>query len=164
MHSTQKGWLPVLVIGLSYLFPFLMLIDSLVFLFDQEELTLTVVVTYLAVMLFFPLFFGMFAASFFPTIEIRKHGLNISFWGIFSVNLTWDEIDSVVYYPNGYIILRTDKKGIALFNGLYFYSLQAKILRSRLPTVVLSPWLEKRNEIMREVIKNSSPREVHKPS
>lgn len=161
MYSTQKGWLPSLVIGLSYLIPFLTLIRSLIFVFE-EGLTWPVMATFLAVILFFPMYFGMFAASFFPTIELRKQGINVSFWEFFSVNIKWDEIESVVHYPNGYVILRVDKKGLPLINGLYFYSLQGKILRSKLPTIVLSPWLQKKEELINEILRNSAPRVVRK--
>ena len=65
----------------------------------------------------------------------------------FGSKIKWGEIDSLVYYPNGYIILRVDKRGFSFLNGLYFNDLMARRFRSQLPVIILSPGLEKKDEL-----------------
>jgi hypothetical protein len=174
MHAVQRGTLPAITSLLSFALPAWVLVMDLDYIFrnidtripkilEQSDMPVWVaVVLVLFFTMFFPVFFGMLLASFFPTIEIRRDGLNCSYWEFINCRVKWEEVESLAYYPNGYIVLRIEKRGLPILNGLYFYSLQARILRTRLPVVILSPGLEKRNELIEEILKKASPRIVQK--
>ena len=160
MRAVQKGWLPGLVKFVSFFLPIIVLFKSLLFLIDYDGHDLMINVVFLVCILFFPVYFGVFLGSIFPTIQIKENGICVYYWLMFSTFIKWDEIESVIHYPNRYIVLKIDKKGFSLFNGTYFFSLLGKFLKSKLPVVIFSPWLEKGNEILEEVSKKSLPRIV----
>ncbi len=174
MHFVQRGLLPAITGLVSFVLPFWVLILDLSYIFRNvntripEILAQSSVPVWLAVVImlfstmFFPIFFGMFLASIFPTIEIRREGLYASYWEFFGCRVKWEEIDSLAYYSNGYIALRVDKRGLPILNGTYFYRLQGRIAKSRLPTIILSPGLQKRDEIITEIMKKGSPRIIQK--
>ena len=112
--------------------------------------------------MFFPVFFGMLLASIFPAIKVQHDGIDFSYGFFFGSKVRWNEIDSLVYYPNGYVVLRIDKRGLPIFTGLYFNKLQAGFIKSQLPILIFSPGLEKRKELIDEILEKGSPRVVRK--
>jgi len=174
MYSVQKGILPVITSIVSFALPIWVVILDLKYIFeninaripqimgDSTKPVWLVITMLLFFTMFFPLFFGLLLASIFPVIEIRRDGLNFCYWTFFNCKVKWQEIDSLIYYQNGYIILRIDKRGLSIFNGLYFNSLQARFIRSQLPILVFSPGLENRNEIIKEILGKGTPRIVNK--
>ncbi|HNE05006.1 MAG TPA: hypothetical protein PKJ84_06335 [Anaerolineales bacterium] len=174
MFLIQKGILPTIIGIVSFLLPAWVLFLDTKYILENldtripeilgnstKSIWLIVAMLYFFTM-FFPIYFGMLLASIFPTIEIRRDGINFKYWEFLTCKAKWDEIESIIYYPNNYIVLRIDKRGLPMLNGLYFNSLQSKFLKSQLPILVLSPGLEKRDEVIREILKNSSPRIVQK--
>jgi hypothetical protein len=174
MYSIQKGFVPFITGIVSIVLPLWTLISVSKYVLENintripeilgestKPIWLIVVMTYFFTM-FFPVFFGLLFASVFPNVEVRRDGINFRYWGFFGSKVKWEEIDSLIYYPNGYIILRIDKRGLSIFNGLYFNDLQGKLLKSQLPILVFSPGLEKREEIVAEILDKCSPRIVHR--
>jgi hypothetical protein len=174
MYSIQKGFVPFVTGITSIVLPLWALISVSKYVLENvntripeilgdstKPIWLIVAMMYFFTM-FFPVFFGLLLASIFPNVEIRRDGVNFRYWGFWGSNVKWEEIDSLVYYPNGYIILRIDKRGLSIFNGLYFNDLQGKVLKSQLPILVFSPGLEKREEIVAEILDKCSPRIVHR--
>lgn len=174
MYSIQKGFVPFITGITSIVLPLWALISVSKYVFENintripeilgestKPIWLIVAMMYFFTM-FFPVFFGLLFASIFPNAEIRRDGINFRYWGFFGSKVKWEEVDSLIYYPNGYIILRIDKRGLSIFNGLYFNDLQGKVLKSQLPILVFSPGLEKREEIVAEILDKCSPRIVHR--
>lgn len=174
MYHTQKGLLPILAGLLSYVLPISVLLLLLDYVMKNiytripdlignstKPIWLVVAMLFITMMVF-PVFFGMMLASIFPSVEIRRDGLSFKYWEFFGCKVKWNEIDSLAYYPNGNIILRVDKRGLPLFNGLYFNELFAKRARSQLPIIILSPGLERRDEVIAEILAKSSPRIIQK--
>lgn len=174
MYSIQKGVLPRLTGIIGLVLPIFVLLLDMDYILKNISTRIPelmgnstkpvwlVVLMFLFVTMFFPIYFGMLLASIFPAIEIRRDGIKFTFWEFFGSKINWDEIDSLVYYTNGNIILLIDKRGFPLFNGLYFNDLLAKRFRSHLPIIILSPGLEKREEIIKEILSKCSPRIVHR--
>jgi hypothetical protein len=174
MYSVQKGFVPLITGVVSVILPLWVLILDTNYVFENintripelmgdstKPLWSVVVMVYFFTMLF-PVIIGLLLASIFPNIEIRRDGLSFKYWGFWGSKVKWNEIDSLVYYPNGYIVMRLDKRGLSIFNGLYFNDLQGKVLKSQLPILVLSPGLENREEMVAEILTKCSPRIVLK--
>lgn len=174
MYSVQKGFVPFITGIVSLILPLWVLILNTRFVFENintripeivgdstKPLWSVVVMSYFFIMLF-PVIIGLLLASIFPNIEIRRDGLSFKYWGFWGTKVKWDEIDSLVYYPNGYVVMRLDKRGFPAFNGLYFNALQGKFVKSQLPILVLSPGLENREEMISEILTKCSPRIVRK--
>jgi hypothetical protein len=174
MYSVQKGILPTITGIISLALPIWVLILDLNYIVtnintripeimgDSKKPVWLVVAMSLFFTMFFPVIFGMLFANIFPSIEIRRDGISCKYWGFFGSKVKWEEIDSLVYYPNGYVILRVDKRGFSFLNGLYFNDLMARMFRSQLPVIIFSPGLEKRDELITEILSKCSPRIVHK--
>src|SRR5688572_25941872 len=128
MYSVQKGILPTTINIISFVFPIWVLILDMKYVFENIDTRIPqimgdstkpvwlVIVLLLFFTMFFPVFIGLLLTSIFPTIEIRRDGLNFNYWVFVNCKVKWEEIDSLVYYPNGYIILRIDKRGLSIFN------------------------------------------------
>jgi hypothetical protein len=174
MYSNQKGIIPAITGIISLVLPIWILFLDTKYIFnnintripeimgDSTKPLWVVVLLYYSTTMFFPVFFGLFFANLFPSIEIRNDGIRFSYWEFFGYKVLWDEIESLVYYPNGYVVLQVNKRGIPLFNGLYFNALIARFFRSYLPVIIMSPGLRKRNEIISEILSKCSPRVVHR--
>jgi len=174
MYTVQKGILPTITGITSFILPFWILgldVDYVLrnintripeMMGDTTKPLWLLIVMFFFFTLFFPVLFSMILASIFPTIEVRKDGINFAFLGFFGAKVKWEEIDSLVYYPNNYILLRIDKRGFPLLNGLYFNQLQAGPVKSQLPILIFSPGLQNRDEIVSEIIEKASPRIVRK--
>jgi len=162
MYSVQKGIIPRITKVISILLPFGVFMLNLTDLFKTpyQYGWKVEVFSFLAIM-FFPIVVGLFLASIFPSIGLRRTGININYWGGWGRNVKWEEIDSLVYYPNGYIIIRIAKT-LAIFRGLYFNILLAKFVRSNLPILILSPSFENRDKFIEELLKHCEPHIMHK--
>jgi hypothetical protein len=110
----------------------------------------------------FPVFFGMFFASIFPSMEPCTDGVRFSYWFLIGSKVKWNEIGGLVYYPNGYVVLRVDKYGLPFLNGQYFNMMRARFIDSQLPILIFSPGLEKREELIAEIRRNCSVRVAYK--
>ena len=174
MYSIQKGFIPSIIGIISIVLPLWVLISVSKYIIENidtripeimgestKPIWLIIVMLFLLSMLF-PVYFGLLFASIFPNVELRRDGINFRYWGVFGSKVKWGEIDSLVYYSNGYVVLRIDKRGLSIFNGLYFNDLQGKVLKSQLPILVFSPGLETREEIINEILNKSTPRIVRK--
>ena len=174
MYSVQRGVIPTIAGIISAILPVWPLILDLKYIFenintripeimgDSQKPIWLVVVGVVFFTMFFPVFFGMLLAGIFPAIKIQHDGIKFIYWLVLGSMVKWDEIESLVYYPNGYVVLRINKLGLPFFNGQYFNLLHARVIGSQLPILIFSPGLEKKEEIIGEILKKSSARVVHK--
>jgi hypothetical protein len=167
MYKIQKGFLPItlLIIGMttviySLIVIFILLAKPVIFgIFqlpsDFEQRVLFYIIS-------FPLFiFGLYLTSIFPWIRLSQAG--IKYRGLF-INRTvrWAEIDNLVEVKGGIILLAINPKGSLLLKGLLFQRFTGILLGCNCPVVLMAPGLEQREQIINEVIANSSIKEIRK--
>ena len=164
MRSRQKGFIPTTTILVSYLIPLGIFGSYLTFILDEKPQVIYgwKVISLSFISVFLLLGFGVFfrLASIFPTLEISESGLKTSYWMFFRKKIKWDDVESIVYYPNGYVILKINRTGFP-FTGLYYYQLMGMRLKVRKPVIVLAPGFEEREKFINEMLQYCSPRIVH---
>jgi hypothetical protein len=106
------------------------------------------------ILLFFPFFFGIFFSSMFPEIKLTQHGIAYRFWQFLGGAVKWEEIEFAIV-KDDMIILGIFRRGIPLFNGLYFYALHGMVFRLGLPVLLVATDSESRQELLQMVEKNS---------
>jgi hypothetical protein len=144
MFKNQKGLLPFLckVAGLIIVvYPtFIILVNSVYEIFSSSTL-IDIVARSIAtgLVLLFPISIGWFLLNLFPGIKMLDVGIKYMSSPISTRLVRWDEIESLCVFKNGYGALIIQKKGLSIFNGLYFnkiYGLMTGILD---PVIFLAP-------------------------
>ena len=104
-------------------------------------------------MLFFlsPLWYiGAVLVTLFPKVWLVERGVKyrvIVFTGL----LKWDEVDHIIRLRNDYVALAINRRGFALFNGLYFNRVHALFIGHEQPVLLLAPGLKDRERLLQEV-------------
>jgi hypothetical protein len=158
MYKNQKGLFPFIcnIIGLMlFVFPtFIILVENIYELADNFTITNLILQLIISlVLLSFPLTISFFLLKMFPRIKISQHGIH--YWSfLFGLNtITWDDIEGIIRYKNGYGAIIFQKRGFYFFNGTYFNMLYGMIFRIHRPILLLSPNILTRTnliEILRE--------------
>lgn len=107
------------------------------------------------ILFFFPFFFGIFFSSLFPEIKLTQHGIAYRYWQFLGGTVKWEEIETAIVKKN-MIILGISRRGIPLFNGLYFYTLHGMLFRLGLPVLLISVDSTSRQELL-QMLENNSP-------
>lgn len=78
----------------------------------------------LSLYLIIPFYFGILLTSKYPSVKITGSGIKyLFFFGICKGVIKWNEIEEIRTQINGDVILLINRKGISIFNGLYFFSM-----------------------------------------
>jgi len=94
---------------------------------------------------------GFYLTSIFPWIKVGRQGIKIR--GVYINHLVkWSEISNLVEIKNGTILVLVNRKSSPLFNGLLFQRFTGMVLGYKHPAILLSPGLEQRDEVLKEVM------------
>jgi hypothetical protein len=94
----------------------------------------------------------------FPDIKVEDRGIRYRLFYIYTMLIKWEEMEDILFLRNGFIALGISRPGVSLFNGLYLNKLYSHIIKYDQPILFLSPGLEKKEEILQEIIEKSHPR------
>lgn len=98
-----------------------------------------------------PLIIGSFFVSAFPKIGLGKDGIETCTYLVFRSRIKWSEIDSILELPKGYKAITIARPGLSLINGLYSKKIFGDIVKSKLPVLLISPYLENLELILEEI-------------
>jgi hypothetical protein len=107
------------------------------------------------------LIFGLFFLNIFPDIRLTPDGLKyrvgpIPIYGL----IKWSEIESVVQMKYEIIRIAIKRNGFLGFNRLFFQRYIGLFLHHEYPLLLLSPGLERRDEIVQEILIHSNVKKV----
>jgi hypothetical protein len=169
MYKIQKGFLPLalLIIGMITIMYSLIVIFALLakpIIFGKLELPSDFEQRVLFYLVAFPLLtFGLYLISIFPWIRLSKVGLK--YRGLlFNGTVKWAEIDNLVELKGRIILLSIAPKRFFLLKGLLFQRFTGMLLGYEHPVILLSPGLQQREQILKEIMANSPAKEIRKTS
>lgn len=164
MFSKQKGLWPLvlLVTGLSLhiifiglTIPYVVLIISDIFSEAAIPVAIISTLEFMAGMIgliwSIPLLIGSFCISAFPEIRIFEKGIECRTYKFIRSKIYWNEIIDVISLPKGYMALTISRRGSPLLNGLYSNKIYGGIVKSKYPVLLLSPHLENKEVLLREI-------------
>ncbi|PKN93544.1 MAG: hypothetical protein CVU44_09335 [Chloroflexi bacterium HGW-Chloroflexi-6] len=104
--------------------------------------------------------FGVYVSSFcfklFPSLKITTEGIHSKYmFGIRKDFFKWDEIQKITTRGN-YTFLILHRPGLNLLNGLHINALHGKMFGIMRPVLILSPYLENRDEITAKIRKETN--------
>jgi hypothetical protein len=107
------------------------------------------------------LIFGLLFLNVFPDIRLTPDGVKyrvgpIPIYGL----IEWSEIESVVQMKYEIIRIAIKRKGFFGFNRLFFQGYIGMFLHHEYPLLLLSPGLERRDEIVQEILTHSNVKRV----
>ncbi len=153
MFTNQKGSFPFVskITGLIiFVYPTFMVmgysIREMFIDFTAENIFLRFLAA--ALVLFFPLWIGQFLLNMFPKIKITEQGVKYLSFPLIIRLIKWDEIESLVYFRNGYAALILQKRGFILLNGLYYNKLYGMIVRAFDPVIFIAPNISSQPELL----------------
>ncbi len=136
MYYHQKGFTPIIyqtlgliISGVFFIYSiktFLpVYLSSVWTLSIYEALIVTIkLLAGLSLYLAIPFYFGMLFSSKYPSVKLIRSGIKyLFFFGICKGVIRWNEIEDIRIQPNGDAILLVERKGIPIFNGLYFFTM-----------------------------------------
>jgi hypothetical protein len=104
----------------------------------------------------------------FPGIQIVDNGIKYGSFGFFGIlhlfvlKVNWSEIKEVVYLQRGVVALGVSRPGWSLFNGLFYNRLYGYLFGIKTPIILLSPGMEKKDEVVAYIIHRSHPEIIRK--
>ena len=153
MFTSQKGLFPFVskITGLIiFVYPTLMVIAysvrELFIDFTAENIFLRFLAATLV--LFFPLWISLFLLNMFPKIKLTEQGIKYLSFSLTIRLIKWDEVESLVYFRNGYAALILQKRGFILLNGLYYNKLYGMIVRAFDPVIFVAPNILDQSELL----------------
>ena len=90
---------------------------------------------FLAILLFV---LGYWLTCIFPTIQFTQTGIRCKRM-YFYKSVKWSDMDNMVEFKNGTMVLSIKRKGWPLLNGLFFEWLTGKALRQKFPVILFTP-------------------------
>jgi hypothetical protein len=160
MYTKPRGLLPNITALVGFLIPagaiilYLPTAHTVIGPGASSFLDKTAGLVFTLIFLFFPFFFGIFFSSLFPEIKLTQHGIAYRYWQFLGGTVKWEEIEFAIV-KNDRIILGISRRGIPLFNGLYFYALHGMIFRLGLPVLLVATDAESRQELLQMLEQNS---------
>lgn len=162
MYKKQRGLLPS-IFNFGGLFAILCSIANFVVWFPQilppQRITDNDTVGYLLTVPVVLLVTGLLLLSVFPEIRLTPEGLKYRVGPIHSL-IKWSEIESVSQMKFDVIRIAIKRDGFVLFNGLLFQRFIGSYMRHEYPLLLLSNGLEKRDEIVQEILTHSNVKKV----
>lgn len=169
MYKHQKGVLPFITSALGVLIPCGFFINALIILIPGFADTITSMpfgvaveksiqfVVGLVLYLFFPFLFGVFFSGMFPSVQLAQDGLKYSYFsGLIRKKIKWEEIEKLVELDWGVVAVVIDRPGLSILNGLYLNNLYGKIVRLRVPIILLSTATRYFEDILHEITQRIS--------
>jgi len=153
MFTSQKGSFPFVskITGLIiFVYPTFMVmgysIKEIFMDFTAENIFLRFLAA--ALVLFFPIWISLFLLNLFPKIKTTAQGVKYLSSPLIIRLIKWDEIESLVYFRNGYAALILQKRGFILLNGLYYNKLYGMIVRAFDPVIFVAPNILDQSELL----------------
>lgn len=84
----------------------------------------------------------------FPKIKLTEQGIKYLSFPLTIRLIKWDEVESLVYFRNGYAALILQKKVLSVLNGLYYNKLYGMIVRAFDPVIFIAPNILEQSELL----------------
>jgi hypothetical protein len=160
MYSLQKGLLPFLtrLFGVAILvYPTAIVLFEAIANLIKNHALIDFAATFIAaiVVLLFPVWVGLLLLKMFPSIRVTPNGIKYSSAGFLKGTTTWNEIEELLLFDNGYMAIAFQKPGFFLINGAYFYKLYGLLVRHQSNILFLSPKISNKEEILESIFQNT---------
>lgn len=126
-------WVGMVVILVSFAILFITMPPTL---YQKPNVSLNSVPSIILAVLLFA--FGYWLTCIFPTIKFTQTGIRCKRM-YFYKSVKWSDMDNMVEFKNGTMVLSINRKGWPLLNGLFFEWLTGKALRQKFPVILFSP-------------------------
>jgi hypothetical protein len=160
MYNRQNGLLPftgrLLGVGILTYASAIILFEAIANLITNHS-PIDIVATLIAavVMLFFPLWIGLFLVKMFPSIRVIANGIKYSSASFMNGNITWNEIEELLLFENGYMAIAFQRPGFFLINGAYFYKLYGILIGHEANILFLAPKVSNKEEILEAIYQDT---------
>ncbi|WKZ50324.1 MAG: hypothetical protein QY329_12770 [Anaerolineales bacterium] len=107
------------------------------------------------------LIIGLLLLNVFPDIRLTSDGLKFRTGPIpLYFLIRWGEMESVVQMKHEIIRIAIKRSGFFIFNGLFFQGFIGLFLQHEYPLLLLSPGLDRRDEIVQEILTYSNVKKI----
>ena len=160
MYSRQNGLLPFLtkLLGVGILvYPTAIVLTEAIgnLISNHEPIDFAATFIAVIVILLIPVWVGLLLVKMFPSIRVTPKGIKYSSANFMKGIITWNEIEEVLLFDNGYLAIAFRKPGFFLINGAYFYKLYGILIRHEANIVFLSPKISNKEEILDAIYQNT---------